>query len=312
MRRLFAMLLSLMMTLSLLTSCEMFVPAPSESSRPNFGLPAGDMLYYADKATGISGPLCGRPECTHDNTDCNTYMGVPHFTWELTDYDGRLYWVGKDDGIIKRVYSAAYDGTDHREIRKLDDDILGHEWNNSYVLFHRGCLYWSYLYNEVVDGEAKELARVIAFPLDGDQEGYVVLETEIHGNYVQILPCRNSLYIVISNESGSTADQENIIYRWNIKTGEGEELYHGRFPLGMGGLMLLVKDFEGQTVLDKTFEGVEWYNSAVGASTPSCIGVDDTYMYFRSDISSRNVYYAAVPLDGGELRLLWSSGAENS
>lgn len=178
---------------------------------------SGDMLYYADKATGISGPLCGRPECTHGSESCNAYMGYPHTTWGLMDYDGRLYWVAGGRGAVKKIYSAAYDGTDHREIRELEEDVLGHAWGNPYILIHQGYLYWSFFHSEVVNGEVKNMAQIVAFPLDGEQEGFSIFEAELRGSSMKIVPSGNSLYILICNESGLTADQENMIYRWDTR-----------------------------------------------------------------------------------------------
>ena len=35
-----------------------------------------DLMMYCELSTGISGPLCGKPECTHDNPDCNLVNGA--------------------------------------------------------------------------------------------------------------------------------------------------------------------------------------------------------------------------------------------
>lgn len=35
----------------------------------------GSYLYYYDTATGTSGPLCAKPDCTHDTKDCFAYTG---------------------------------------------------------------------------------------------------------------------------------------------------------------------------------------------------------------------------------------------
>ena len=32
------------------------------------------LLYYFEKPSGISGPLCGKPECQHTDKDCNAYV----------------------------------------------------------------------------------------------------------------------------------------------------------------------------------------------------------------------------------------------
>ena len=336
------------------------------------------VLYYVDKAVGVGGPLCGRPECTHDSKDCNAWLG--NVVWGLTDYNGRLYWVGRDSaGQSFKIFSSAFDGTDRHTVRELDDSIIGNILNDSCVLFHRGCLYWSCLTSVVVDGEAIQLARVFAFPLDASEAGYLILETEYYG-FVSILPHRDSLYIALGgyfeggvNGERELADRILSLYRWDIRTREAETLYRENFPLvtddywvaedgifftavrpavsaedsiylfpfkggkpelryhfpqdvtryfvfpadGMyvgynwsaGGLTMLVKDFEGQTVLDTFIEGAEWYDpGGDDMYYMSFAGADEKYYYFKRDNRSY-MAYAAVPLDGSEMKLLWSSDA---
>ena len=33
-----------------------------------------EWLYYYDEASGISGKLCGKPECDHNNHNCNAHV----------------------------------------------------------------------------------------------------------------------------------------------------------------------------------------------------------------------------------------------
>ena len=35
-----------------------------------------DRIYYYDKASGISGPICGKPDCDHTGMDCDAYIGT--------------------------------------------------------------------------------------------------------------------------------------------------------------------------------------------------------------------------------------------
>ena len=65
-----------------------------------------------------------------------------------------------------------------------------------------------------------------------------------------------------------------------------------------GSVRILVKDFAGQTVLDATFENVEWYFPP--SSAAAVYGVDEDYLYFF-----RRGQYIAASRDGSEIRLLF-------
>ena len=320
------------------------------------------LIRYADKATGISGPLCGKPECTHDNADCNAYLSDT--AWGLTNYDGRLYWVGTNG--YRYIYSSALDGTDRRVVRELDREITGSSFSGSQVQFHRGYLYWAHYSNVVVNGVAQQVARVFAFSLDPDEEGFVIFEEENYG-WMSVQPYLGGLYISTIDGDADRTDYDLVLYRWDIRTREMEELYrgvvpfimeeiwvvddgillHGQYPTDSGfhrgvykfsfesgevdelfpmvdsvdgdrcsvadGLFvantvndsgemkIVVKDFDGNTVLDTALKA-DWLTFDWPMD---CYGVDETYMYFYcySD------YAVAVPLDGSEMKLLWSSDA---
>ena len=35
-----------------------------------------DYVYYLDDGMDVLIPLCGRPDCTHQSSDCNAYVGM--------------------------------------------------------------------------------------------------------------------------------------------------------------------------------------------------------------------------------------------
>ena len=50
-------------------------------------------IYYYDKAAQVSGILCGRPECIHQDSSCNAYtMG----TGGICLYEDRLWFIESD------------------------------------------------------------------------------------------------------------------------------------------------------------------------------------------------------------------------
>lgn len=336
-----------------------------------YGARSGNLiLRYMDKATGITGPLCGKPECLHNDKNCNAYINGTIFG--LTLFDGKLYWVENDMNMIKiPIYSVALDGTDRRIVREMDRDIVGSSLNCSLLQIHDGVLYWAYSPSRIENGEAKSCIRMVAFPLDPDEEGYVIVDEEnvFAGQYFQ--PDGDNIYIafVSAPEWPDLTRYEYVIYRWSIETKQLDNLYRGagptdyieglwpeedglvvighnfssrhddsevgwkvtKYSFGTGefelmyedistetasinitdGLTikttitddeqvkLLVRDFEGNTLLEKTIPGL-----LAQSGSPQFRGVDDDYFYFYSSHDPEAVM--VIPIDGSELHYIWT------
>lgn len=129
----------------------------------------GQLVHYYEKATGVSGVLCGKAECEHSTapgSGCNAYIGSAN---NLCAYNNRLYWVDSWNGIC----SMALDGTDHRTERTRDKELHSDHTGLSSSIFHRGYAYTWIINYTVQDG--KEVMRLdfAAVPLDPDEELHI-------------------------------------------------------------------------------------------------------------------------------------------
>ena len=199
-----------------------------------------NLIYYADKATGICLPLCGKPECTHSNENCNAYVGYTGLDG-LASYNGRLYWVGYEK-IMGRwkscIVSMAYDGTDRRTVRELTDwTSPAYSGSLMQAEFHRGYIYKCYTAQEVVDGEAKTIAHVAAYSVEDDREALVILSEEISnaGQRIKIQTYEEYVYIALE-----TADGAFELHRWDTRVGVLETLYRGTVSLSWTGMQFWV------------------------------------------------------------------------
>ena len=332
-----------------------------------FNMLGDQLIRYADKATGICLPLCGKPECTHNNDNCNAYLYSVSI-YGLSCYNDRLYWidVNPKNWLEECIYSMAYDGTDRRTERSL-----GVAGGFLEAQFHRGYLYVSYRTQEVVNAEAKDTLHVVAYRLGSDEGPVEILNEEVRNlsQQIRIQAFGDIVYIALkANEDGSDielyrwdtqigeletlfcgdipffwrkefwateegimlygnvptgpegnpwASQEYNIYRFSFESGEIEQVYQfwegenvnifasdgvfvGNMLTEAKGNRFLVKDFAGRTVLDTTFEDIDWYDSP---GLMSGIGMDESYLYF----TKYSKLFIAVSRDGSEIRLLWTN-----
>ena len=212
---------------------------------------AAGQIKYADKASGIGGPLCGKPECLHNDDTCNAYIDFPPRP-ELSDYDGALFWWETDYKHEAHAYKVNYDGTGREQVRDLEG-ITTDTGAPDYSFVHRGYMFFSYQTWKVVNGETVWGARILAYDLNSSEEGITVYEKD-YGDTVYrpiIQAYENYLYIMLpigerqwQIEAGMSREEHDPaleLYRWNIETRELETLYNGDVPFDtdMGELHIM-------------------------------------------------------------------------
>lgn len=186
-------------------------------------------IKYVDKATGIGGVLCGKPECGHDGKDCNAwvYGGVRCLFVE----GDRLYWIGEHyPHAIQQPYSlfnAALDGTDRREVRLPYE----HAFNgtiNPLMYVENGHLYVSVVQESIEDGSEVLYQKIEALDLEGDTGTTTVLNerVEIHSSGVPMQFYDGWLYFMTCEGPWAEPGEHRFrLRRWNEETGETETLY---------------------------------------------------------------------------------------
>lgn len=83
-----------------------------ETDQACYNLESG-MIYFAPAGSRNFSPLCNRPDCTHNNEDCNAYGGVA-----LGYYDEKLYSV-VIEGEGPQLVTMDLDGTNHAAVCNL-------------------------------------------------------------------------------------------------------------------------------------------------------------------------------------------------
>lgn len=104
-------------------------------------------IHYYNKETGEGGILCGKPECTHDVDDCNSFAIT---AGGLNIYDGKIWFITWNPGAPGSIlYAMNLDGTKRERIQALSYQG-GH---STKMHLHRGYLYIGVTQREVIEGE---------------------------------------------------------------------------------------------------------------------------------------------------------------
>lgn len=108
-------------------------------------------LMFLDRESGRVVPLCSRPDCTHENEECNAYFrennrdgGGVHKEY-LQYYEGDLYAVGLSEDAYASLFRIKADGSGEWEISaklyRTDYAATG-EWRTPGVLIEDGYVYF--------------------------------------------------------------------------------------------------------------------------------------------------------------------------
>ncbi len=182
------------------------------SERMSFG-----MRYY-DKASGIGGALCGKPECLHNSSECNAFCAMPI---GLSVYNGKLYWASKSfDCFETALFCSNLDGTERKELFKLPEEL---DEDYKCAIIHRGYVFFADEINQISGGVASNSAQVVCATMDG-KSAYTVLDKTYSGEEyinVSMQAVGNELYIMSRSLDGVE------LYSYNIHSHKLATLYVG-------------------------------------------------------------------------------------
>ena len=184
------------------------------------------ILSYMDRASGYAGALCGKPECTHDDADCNAWADG---ALAMTIWEDRIYWLALDSGRLT-VLSVAPDGTDRRtEWQAPKDDII-EAMSSRWLKVDGDHIYIAYVGSKVVDGEYTHPIRIIVIPRDGGEVYDELLPEDDFSAYnFLIFPTEEGLFYC-GCENVGTPEFIQHVRLYDPETGETQSLYDGIIP----------------------------------------------------------------------------------
>lgn len=179
-------------------------------------------LNYVDLVTGISGPLCGKPECSHTDSQCSAYAINPT---GLSLYAGKLYWLGYDENGDPAIFCVNPDGAGRVKVcsldRARDQEIVG----DRRIIFHRGYAILFGSRGSVVNGVVQRGSIIYVVSLATGEEA-VILDQTFGGETVtsiKAVPYRDTLYLIYTESTDGQLRMD--ISAWSLKTHETTLLY---------------------------------------------------------------------------------------
>lgn len=98
------------------------------------------LLYFFDNTLGKMIVVCGKPECPHNDVDCNAWINSKLLSY----YDGKLYYAQGD--VVHNSYitlcSMNLDGTGHKDIQVIQIAEPGWRINCAAPIFVNGVVYF--------------------------------------------------------------------------------------------------------------------------------------------------------------------------
>lgn len=188
-----------------------------------------DFLYFMDKATGKSVPLCNRPDCEHIDENCNAYYktvihssadGVEFDRSRVLFYDGFVYVLAHDFDGVHYLYRISEDGSKQEQYMRLYKKELtqtGSEGQSIRYTTPEICIHKGYVYYII---PRETVPTVYRMQLGSEKvEKVFELKTD-RPNLYRMLPYGDFIFFQAGIFSEDYFDVDGGIFAFNIINGE--------------------------------------------------------------------------------------------
>lgn len=208
------------------------------------------ILFY-DKSSGTSGPLCGKPDCSHTGEDCNAYVCAGK---SIQYYNGAIYIVAEDKSTFPMetwLWKCDLSGGNRKKIKKLDKKNMVYVYQPQQYILHRDTLYMLCETEAVIDGNAFNRIALLSTPLDSSEEFTVLWEDYVPPERHPAIRFMGQYIYIEAGVNSSKVD----IYRFDTATGtvetllsdDNSDLCYGEIGIDENGTLYLSSADEGTT-----------------------------------------------------------------
>ena len=181
-----------------------------------------EYLMYYDIPSGKVVPLCSRPDCTHNDNNCNAYFGAADMMYDTTSLayeDGWVYVTGciTKTGSVNLCRIAA-DGSSRDDsymslyYTEAEDEYGNFEMTYPYFCVYRGYVYYSY---------DESLAKLYRKKLGSDEEEIVFSSG---GTYTEVFRMKYSgdylFFEMICYMDENYEESDVGLFAYNTKSGD--------------------------------------------------------------------------------------------
>lgn len=183
-------------------------------------------LIYADLEAGISGPLCGKAECAHNDASCDSCLGDLVIGDLCTD-GSWIYWsCYSTEDYAAHLWRMSPDGKKHEDIMKLSDPERSDLFPaaSPFISISDQYLVMAGENTTVSEGQMLTNAQVTLYSLES-KDGSVIFETGYKDQFVQAIAKTDQSHIYFALTSSpvfSDASEEQSsgidFYDYDFKT----------------------------------------------------------------------------------------------
>lgn len=168
----------------------------------------GNYLMFFDETEQTSYPLCGLPDCSHNSSDCNAYIGMQKGVGYLTEtvyyYKGYLYLLNSEGDLVR----FSPDGSQRQKIATVYNYGQGDTGTN--LVFHDDSVY-VYNINQHLGMEEEYTETITRYSLDGKQHSVIVEYTGSGSAIMQAKCYGDQLFFIVSGVSKQNVNEKVVL-----------------------------------------------------------------------------------------------------
>lgn len=215
-------------------------------------------LIYADLDSEISGPLCGKAECAHNDASCDSFLGDMGIGDLCTD-GSWIYWVCYcPEDNVTHLWRMDPDGKNHEDVMKLADSERNDLFpsDSPFVSISNQLLVIAGGNTTVTAGQVLTNAQVTLYSLES-KYGTVIFDTGYSNQFVQIIAIihQGHIYYALTNTPVFTKEDEEQnsrieFYNYDLETKKNELIYVESFDRYFSLREFVIKENEIYYLLD--------------------------------------------------------------
>ena len=267
------------------------------------------LVSFIDKKTCEMVPLCSKPDCFHDDMECDAYYLMLD---AIFVYDTKLYVVANNiETHSMCLYRINRDGSE----RTLIKTLFAIENDSAYSCFfvlHKGCLYMGMDFWDD-ERETMDDAILYGFPLDSNERKEILKHTEYNAD-IMIYNCdEDNIYIRQYNHTKPGVPLEEIVvnYCYNINDGILTEI---KIPEGHymqccfdGKISTNFDEYDNENNRMKMYQA---YQSDMDGSNSKCIYSNENFAFNGYCTDSKYRYFIIEKEDKKHLVIVSHDGKE--